>query len=229
MNVAIATYAVDEILDIRTGIRIERDGGPALWIRSFFDKNNIPLNVHTAEVSAVVSIKVTDNGETGSFLSVPPIMPLTEQSKTADIIMVSTIAQEYDLHDLGAAKGICALDVQGYVRSGYFEKPYDEIKFTCEIFDIVKMTESELNNIPDLIVGEFKQKICLVTRGAEGFSLFERGNETVFTASKINANNTIGAGDTFFAAFCHEYCITKNSVHAAQYAKIQVENFLMSK
>lgn len=229
MNVVIASFAQDEVHDTRSGIRELRPGGLAYWINLCFESIKSSLAIHTAKTPAIVSISVSEGEETGVILHVPRIMPLSQNYRDASLFMVSTISDEYDLHDLEQTTGIHALDVQGYLRSNFFSRPDSEIDFVLKLFEIVKMTESEMGVIPVHIVNEFKKRICLVTKGSKGFSLFENGIETIFEATKINTQDTIGAGDTFFAAFCSEYIKSNNSIAAANFAKIQVELFLRNK
>ncbi len=229
MNVVIASFAQDEVFDTQSGVREIRSGGPAHWINVCFNRINASLVVHTADTPAVVSISVSDGEETGVILRVLPILSLPQNCRVASLIIVSTISDEYDVYDLEGTTGICALDVQGYVRSGFFTKPAAEISSVCQLFRVVKMTESEMQKIPGQIVEEFKKQVCIVTKGAKGFSLFEHGKETSFAATKIFAKDTIGAGDTLFAAFCYEYSKSHNATNAALFAKTQVELFLNSK
>ena len=97
--------------------------------------------------------------------------------------------------------------------------PYDDkaiVQDSLEIADIVKMNDEELIQIKEWfsisgteqesvekLSHEFNFSTACITKGAEGAILFQDGNWYKHSGYKIEATDTVGAGDAFFAALIY--------------------------
>ena len=122
------------------------------------------------------------------------------------------------------------MDIQGYVRDGsdfgkkkYWNPPEEVVN---SIF-CLKGTSEELLYIPSSFLESQKQKILIETKGQLGCEIFIRGKHRAIHPSRIvDTNDTIGAGDTFFAYFISEYIRKQNVQMSAVYATEETRKFL---
>lgn len=201
-------------------------GGPAFWITKTFDHLKVAYQLVTSKKPAVVRIAVKRNKEVGKVVSCPKIQ--LPSRVVGNTFLVSTIGDEFALRNLTRLKGFIALDIQGYARAAGKGK----VHFPKEIagsIDLLKTNSSELKKLPSAFASMQKQKILVVTRGIRGFQVFIQGKAYEFSARKVDTFDTIGAGDTFLAAFLVEWVKTQNIEKAAQRAQSAVEEFLKEK
>ncbi|MBN2459815.1 hypothetical protein JXB28_06025 [Candidatus Woesearchaeota archaeon] len=221
-TIIISTFAEDRIIT-DSGMK-KRDGGPALFIKNFFDKAGLEYELISGE-KAIVEIDMRNKKEIGKIKQVASIQYDPDKVKDSGLVLVSTLLKEFPLKAYGAFP---CVDIQGYVRSatGFGKKKYFDSP-ELEKFAIIKGTENELRYVP---ISRMKGKnIVIKTKGAQGFDVISGGKEKYFTAKKVKSPNTIGAGDTFFAAFCTHYYKTRDIDRSALYAKEKVCEFLMQK
>ncbi len=214
----ISSFAEDRFMD--TGRVAE--GGPAFFITQFCQKNMIPYNLITG-TKGIVAIEQKNDQEKGYITRAGKI--ILPQKKGMSCVLISTLLDEFPLQPCGVW---CCVDIQGYVRdkdNTGFKKVYDNP--ALEQCAVVKGTAEELSYIST----DRLKKIPLVlkTEGSRGFSIITRTKEYVFWSKPIMTQDTIGAGDTLFAAFCTKYYANKNIVESAQYAQQSVEAFLGTK
>lgn len=98
--------------------------------------------------------------------------------------------------------------------------------------DILKVNEDEARYLRALLGGvgaghrelfcrlnsKFSLKAIVVTRGATGCAAFSEKETVELGAVKTKAQNTVGAGDAFSAAFLSEYLVNNNLKKACQAA-----------
>ena len=123
------------------------------------------------------------------------------------------------------------LDVN--IRAPYYSK--DVINFAMENATIVKISEEELPTVMQLIgkiassVGESaeiisanfeKLKMVIITRGENGSLVYDCVLQKLYecSAEKVNVVSTVGAGDSFTAAFSAKYLKTGNVTKALKIA-----------
>lgn len=223
----ISTFAKDVF--IRKGIKYEKKGGPAKFIKDIFDNNNISYNLITPLKETIVEIKILESDEISRVIKKQEIKSV-KINKDSNII-ISTILDEFNLKNLPEVDGIIALDIQGFVRSpkGFgakrkftkFEKYYDKIK-------ILKGTKKELEYVNLDILQ--KIPIVIITNGNKEGHIMKKGKiiEKI-KSEKINTKDTVGAGDTFLSAFLVEYLKSNNVKKSKDFAKKYVINFLRDK
>lgn len=54
---------------------------------------------------------------------------------------------------------------------------------------------------PKFIFGAFNLKYLILTRGSEGYTVFEKGGMFMGKAKQVKIVDTVGAGDAFLAGF----------------------------
>ena len=59
--------------------------------------------------------------------------------------------------------------------------------------------------------------------------MYFKNKKYIFCAKKMKLKNTIGAGDTFFAALVANFIKIKNLIRSGKFAIEEVEKFLLTK
>ncbi len=119
------------------------------------------------------------------------------------------------------------------IRAPFYDD--DTIRFAVENATILKISDEELPTAakalhlsaadPLTAIGHlaaaYPSVRCLIlTRGADGAYIYHRAEDTVYTcASKaVKVVSTVGAGDSFAAAFLHQYIRRESIPRCADYA-----------
>lgn len=216
----ISSFAEDRL--ITKTKTIKKKGGPAKFIAQVYDKFNIPYSIICGE-QGIVEINMKNKVEQGKIVSIGKIKSKI-QSDT-EFVLISTLLNEFNLKALG--KFNC-VDLQGYVRdrSDFGKKKLFD-SGELEKFDIIKATKEEIQYIPKQRAK--KLKILVLTNGEKGFEIIKDGKKQIFSIDKIETEDTIGAGDTFFAAFCMRYYQIRDIIKSAEFAKNVTRKFLADK
>ena len=123
------------------------------------------------------------------------------------------------------------LDVN--IRAPYYSK--DVINFAMENATIVKISEEELPTVmqligkiassveesAEIISANFEKiKMIIITRGEKGSLVYDCNLQKLYecSAEKVNVVSTVGAGDSFTAAFSAKYLKTGNVTKALKIA-----------
>jgi len=213
----IATKATDRLIT-DDGMLI-REGGPGHFITRVFEKEG--ENFSTVRgTHAIIDIDMHEKLEKGRVVHVKPI---TYKKKCAALI-VSTVADEFPLQALGK---ISCIDVQGYVRGKDFGYKQDFDSPEIEKFTVVKGTKQELSHIQNSRLKNIP--IVIETNGEEGFSVTHKGKKKKYSVERLFPQDTIGAGDTLFAAFCLAFGKTGDVESSALFARKTVQEFLRTK
>ncbi len=221
MKATIISSFAEDILINESGIE-RREGGPALFISNVFKEFKMPFDIFTGKKSSV-EIDMRKNVEKGRIISLGKI--LQEIPAGAELVLISTLLDEFELKAIGS---FCCLDLQGYVRNGKdFGKKKNFDSEELERFDVIKATKEEIEYIPKS--RKEKIKLLLLTNEENGFEILKDGKIYSFVVEKIEAKNTIGAGDTFFASFCLEYYQTRDILKSVEFAKSNTAIFLKNK
>ena len=123
-------------------------------------------------------------------------------------LVVEPCAQAYEALARRVA-GTALVMVDPNIRPGFIsdETSFRErlnVMFACA--DIVKVSDEDLAWIagdisPDQFRDEFALSVLLVTRGADGVSIYSDHGEIQVAAERVDVVDTVGAGDTFNAGF----------------------------
>jgi len=125
------------------------------------------------------------------------------------------------------------------LRQNFYSLPI--IKDSLAFSNILKLNDEEVTVIGELIYGEklkleefcqkifadYHQKIIIITAGGEGCYIYYKSQLHQVPGEKINVVDTVGAGDSFSAAFLASYFRKGNPVLAASIAN-QVGAFVAS-
>lgn len=226
----ISSYAVDTIA-ARPGRKAhKRTGGPALWYQRYFRTQPVRFVISHGRKPGVAQITLRQGHERGTLVKKPSVISL-KRMQYADAFVVSTLADEFDLASLVTLQGLRCVDVQGYVREakGRGLKHMRISDGIAKSFDIVKMTAHEKKWISAKTLRIFKQKILLVTQSAKPTIVFEHRRRFAVKPRPVEAADTLGAGDTFFAAFVVAYVRKPNARKAVDIAMRATEKFLKGK
>lgn len=225
--ILISTFAIDNIKHFQSENIVITEGGPALWISGALKKMNQKFKLVTGKNKAVVKVNVLKDSEKGEIISVSPI---DNSLRKSDLFIISTISDEYDLYNIKTLQGIVAVDLQGYVRK--YKKGGKKLSIPVEILNnisILKLTQKEAQFVLDKVLKSQKDRILIITKGKYGFILYVQDKKYIYKVTYVKTTDTIGAGDTFFAAFCISYINKGDAVFAAEYAKKHVDKFLIEK
>lgn len=220
----LSSFATDSIVDENGNLVVRQKGGPAYFIKTVLDKENIDYTIPYLN-NFEVEVLVTPNGEFGKINSKIRTKEINWQ-RVKNPILISTVLDEFNLKNV---KGQIFIDVQGYVRDGKNcgKKKYWQVD---KDFFCVKATEEELSYLPDDFVDRQKGKMLLVTMGKKGSLLYFEDNKIEVKPNKIiETSNIIGAGDTLFAYFVARYLETNNPKQSLEYATQKTMEFLATK
>lgn len=225
--VIISSLAIDHITDTK-GVLRKRKGGPALWICRVLKKFNIPFTLIKGSRSAVVDIRLTNDGEHGKARKVYPISIHTP--RTAKVFILSTIGNEFPIEQWKLLRGTLVVDFQGYIRDAHMTGTRINIpNSVTQHIGIVKVTTPELLYLPSTFVTSQKRRILIITHGAAGFEVFCRGKWYEFASKGSVLSDAIGAGDTLLTAFAIEWFKSKNISKSALAAQDTVEHLLKNR
>lgn len=226
----LSTYANDILMKENGEVIAKQPGGPILFLESVFKKNKIPYNLFFGDTLSV-DILMTKDGEFGRI----PIKPKSK-SFPADIsnwVIVSTLLQEWDLQNVKNFNGKVFVDLQGYVRQGDNfgqKRVWKESQDFAESIFCMKGTREEVSYLPSNVLESQKKRMLIITDGDKGVELFFKGNNVYIPLpEKVQAKNTLGAGDTFFGYFVSSLYKGAEAVEALKLAQQQTTNFLKAK
>ena len=141
-----------------------------------------------------------------------------EAAASADAFSFGTLAQRSQvsrntlakLLDACSASCLKVLDVN--LRLDFYNR--EILDFSLSRADVAKMNEYELDEICKIfryegdslmrakfVFGAFNLKYLILTRGSEGYTVFEKGGMFMGKAKQVKIVDTVGAGDAFLAGF----------------------------
>lgn len=201
--------------------------------------NNIAANVHIKIFEEENKAYADSYGEEIEYKKIP------HDFLESDCILISPLFSEVSYKTLqkivNSAKSPVALDVQGYLRTiDEHTKQVSKRKIdtnSIKGIDIVKLNEEEATILyPSLNYEQMAkaliangQKVCLFTLGEKGAMIFDTKTVHRLQIPSLNPKDTVGAGDTFFAAFLKDYLYTENIAHAGNNAIQYVYSYLKNK
>jgi hypothetical protein len=228
----LSTFAEDILIDETGRIIRKQKGGPAFYLTKAFKERGINVNLVTAP-SMKVEILIKGGEEYGRIKKKSKPQEIDFSSIKTPYLLISTILDEFNLKGISAFGGKVFLDVQGYVRNGRdFEKKrhWMVLEEVASSIFCLKGTKKEMNYLPNSFVEAQKKKILLITKGKSGCAIFAFGKKKLIKPSKvIEAPDTIGAGDYFFANFIINFLKTQDPFISAKFAVKNTTKFLLHK
>ncbi len=174
---------------------------------------------------------------------IPPVTSLS-----ADVLYFGTLALRSEsnrntLQQLLDTTRFSDVFVDVNIRAPFYSE--EAIRFAVQHATILKISDEELPVVAEMLpvsstepyafikqlATEYPSVQCLIlTRGAEGAYVYHRAEDTVYScASKtVEVVSTVGAGDSFSAAFLHGYCQQEPIPQCAAYAAA-VAGFVVSR
>ena len=166
-----------------------------------------------------------------------------------DILYFGTLAlrNNYNLDSLGELlkrKRFCEVFVDINMRAPFYS--YESVSFSMRNTTILKVSSEELPIVADILsidkAVDYKVfakllkerysniKLIIITLGAEGAYCYDCVNgQTYYSDSqKVDVVSTVGAGDSFSAAFLHQYFLKKDLQYCLEYAS-GIAGFVVSK
>jgi len=227
-----STFTQDKIIDKKGGLISSQKGGPAFHISNVLKEENILFELITAPVMDIEILKTKDN-EIGRVKTELKIQKIDFSKIKTPILVISTILNEFNLNGVSSFKGKVFLDVQGYVRDGSNfggKKQFSPSKEIVSSIFCLKGTEEEIKYISSDFIEQQKQKIIIITKGSSGCEVFISGERFKLKTKKtVNAFETIGAGDTFFAYLISQFSRNNDFLKSVKYAMDQTSKFLTIK
>lgn len=184
---------------VNTGFIQEEEYLPTSEVLVHLDENN-NATYEICEPVAWDSIKLTDN--------------LMEKARNAGLLIYGTLASRNPITRktimrLLSYDGLRLMDIN-------FRKPYDKQEIVEELLkstDIVKMNEDELvvfeqwynkhkfdeKSLIRWFASQYNIKMVCITKGEDGAILYCDGEFYEHPGFKVNAVDTVGAGDAFLA------------------------------
>jgi hypothetical protein len=227
--IVVSTFTVDRIRDGDGNLLSSFPGGPARYVGEALQRLGRPFRLITGAV-AQVDVVLTESGEEYTIGPLPPIRVPADLEGT---IILSPIAREIEVDALPAGEDTLVMDLQGFVRepgrsTAQPSAPRD-LSSLCRRVSLVKASPRELALLTPASRDALQDALLAVTRGAEGVSLRGPDFETFIPGRTVPTTSTIGAGDTFLAAFVHELMAGEPPVPAATSAVRFTERFLRNR
>lgn len=192
-----------------------------------FEKNGIQIYNKQAPKTTVFQNQYDDNGKRTQYIhhrsETLYYEDLPEDWKQAHVVKFCLIADEVDISLLNAfPNALIGATIQGWLRQWNDEGKIFPKQMDWEILktvDIVFMSEEDIEDYESVIptIVEYV-KILVLTKGAEGATIFYNNQRFDFPAFPVNEVDPTGAGDIFAASFLVQYHKTKDIALSAAFA-----------
>jgi sugar/nucleoside kinase (ribokinase family) len=197
----VSTHTIDEISG-PDGHTQRRPGGPAHYVGAALDRLGFRYKLITGSRPRVQVISDID-GEQYLIPAIPPIaLPTTIECCAA---ILSPVIGEIEPGTVPAVDGLLVVDVQGFVRepgvpSGRVSRKFD-LSSVISRADVVKAGERELGLLDTRSKKLLGRTTFIETRGSRGAVIHLGARSYTVGVREVREVDTIGAGDTFLAAF----------------------------
>lgn len=198
---------------------------PAFWIEQALSEKNATYTLHMGVVPWKVYITQDENGEDrGTIVSVSeiPFSPIS----WADIVLISTLRQEFSLMYLCELPNTVFLDIQWYLRWEDTKKHIDARKIISRWVLFIKATREEFGYID---FWEDSPAYYIVTDGGKNIELIHGVQRESISIQSAKFKDTIGAGDTFLANIAYYFEQTGDIYGSIQDASDATFQFLVRK
>ncbi len=223
--ILVATVTVDRTAT-PDGI-LEVAGGPPNFAGPALNNLGWSYRLLTGQ-TAIVDV-ISRDGEEEVVIPALPAIPLPV-SLEAPAIILSPIMREIDIYALPDLDGLIVADLQGFVRhpgipSGRPDRDVD-LRPLLQRVHVVKATRTELEALSEPSRRMLQDIMLVVTRGHAGAQIITRNDSVTIPAHPVSGVNTIGAGDTFLAAFTAHLLAGADPAEAGNAAARFTEAFL---
>jgi fructokinase len=211
------------------------------------------LNTHQSKATSTVNVYLEDgqpeytiheNVAWDDLKADKEILELV-QKKTWDVVIFGLLAQRQSenaskIYDIVKAANARHTFLDVNVRKQYYTKSKLEKSF--HLASIVKMNADELALMRDLfypneveerfaaekIFSKFNLSVLIITLGGDGAWAYAHKKWYKASAKEVEVSDTIGAGDSFSAAFLHAYLKGQNVQEALNLA-VEMGGFVASR
>jgi hypothetical protein len=225
----VATHTTD-LVPISEGSIVEIPGGPAHYVGRALKCLEWPYRLITGD-PVIVHVQRTAAGEQYIIPEIPRIQ-LPGRIEGAAVIL-SPIMQEIDAATLPPMEGMTIVDLQGFVRRPMLpterERGRFDLRELLRVANVVKASERELRRLDSASLAALAECTLVITRGERGALVRRRGKEALIPARVVATDQTIGAGDSFLAAFTTALLTHGDEVRAAHFAARFTERFLIER
>ena len=222
----VSSFTLDRFPPDAQGRRVELTGGPAHYVGAALDRLRVPYRLITGERATVEVIP----GPEGEHYLIPPVPTIQLPAAVAcPAVILSPIVAEIDPRSVPTVEGLLVLDLQGFVRQPgrpTHEMVHVDLACLLERADIVKASDAELQHLTTSSLAALGEALVIQTLGVKG-AVIHRGNTSIEIESRpVPATHTVGAGDTFLAAFVAAYLDAPDAAAAGERAARFTEDML---
>ncbi|MEZ4956329.1 MAG: PfkB family carbohydrate kinase [Saprospiraceae bacterium] len=191
-----------------------------------FKNNNIEVFNKPANKTTVFN-NIYENGNRIQFIYDPAeklfLNDLPNQWRQSSIVKFCLIADEVDFSLLNAfPNSLVGATIQGWLRQWDETGKISPKKINWELLkpvDIIFFSDADIENLETTLPEIIKTvKTVVMTKGANGVSIFQQNNTFEFPSFPINEVDPTGAGDIFATAFLLHFYQTKNIALSAAFA-----------
>jgi len=241
-NLAAHCAKLGNFCTLISAVGSDKPGEKALDIARKLQINTQYVSVVDKHSTGKVLVDVDKNGQP-KYKIVQPVawdyISLLEsdyeqiENQQWDCFCFGLLAQRAAVSEKTLHKLLNSLDVKNIyldvnLRKMFYSKK--QIDFSIKCCNILKMNDDEMNVLSDMLFAkpsdlndfmykistQYNVEIVIVTHGEKGASLMYEGKIIQQKAPKVDVNDTVGAGDSFSAAFLNQY-LKNNDVSTALY------------
>ncbi len=217
-------FADNLIMDKDDNTIEKKDGGPAYFIKNVFDEIGEDYELAKSK-KGIIEIHIENMEETGRF---PLACKMTHTPITSNVVLAYAVSNEVCIDKLKGDFSEIYVDSRGFVRD---PKTFGGKKNWCvknvEKIKVLKTTPLEMQYVPENLLSHIKKNGVLVVIKGEGkISVTEGGNEHEYFLEDPSACASIGARETFFAAFASEYSKNRDPKKAMDFAVGHCKKFM---
>lgn len=201
-------------------------GWPALWIENALQKLWASYQL-TKGKSGKVMIEKDSHGEDRGIITEVYQIPHKVHLEKNDVILISTLQDEFDLTYFHDKENTIFLDIQGFLRTAsLWKKRFNTEKVVSRWKVFIKATQEEFlycDTPPD------SNHTYIITDGGNDIELIDNREHIFFPVHSWDFSDTIGAGDTFLASLCAFFSREWNIENAMTNSTEFVYDFLTEK
>ncbi|MBD3397928.1 hypothetical protein GF412_02120 [Candidatus Micrarchaeota archaeon] len=224
----VAGCFADHIVIDRDKDSIEkREGGPAYFIKNALEELGEEYELAKSK-RGIVEIHIEGGREKGRF---PLACKITHAPVKSDVVLAYSVSNELCLDKLKGDFSEIYVDSRGFVcdpenfggKKNWCLKNFEKVR-------VLKTTPLEMQYVPEGLLSHVRKNGVLVVFKEDGkISAVEGGNEYEYFLEDPSACESIGARETFFAAFSSEYHKTRDCGKAMEFAVDYCRGFLKKK
>ena|GEM_PF-1153922 len=217
-------FADNLVMDRDNNTIEKKEGGPAHFIKNVFDELGEDYELAKSK-RGIVEIHIENGEEKGRF---PLACKITHAPITSNVVLAYAVSNEICIDKLKGDFSEIYVDSRGFVRDpDNFGGKKDWCVKNVEKVKVLKTTPLEMQYIPENLLSHIKKNgVLVVFKGEEKISVTESGNEHEYLLEDPATCASIGARETFFAAFSSEYSKSRDSKKAMDFAVGHCKKFL---